>query len=58
MANEKKNINDNKPKFSPYWIYGILIALFLGFQLFNNSGYEEGKSTTRPNFLNIWKMVM
>jgi cell division protease FtsH len=50
MANEKKNINDNKPKFSPYWIYGILIALFLGFQLFNNSGYEEGKSTNPSEF--------
>ena len=50
MANEKKNINDNKPKFSPYWIYGILIALFLGFQLFSNSGYEEGKNTTPSDF--------
>jgi len=27
MAKDKKNIKDKKPKFSPYWIYGILIAL-------------------------------
>ncbi|MCR8666578.1 ATP-dependent zinc metalloprotease FtsH [Aestuariibaculum sp. M13] len=50
MANNKKNTKENKPKFSPYWIYGILIALFLGFQLFGNSGYEEGKKITPSDF--------
>ena len=50
MANEKKNIKDKKPKFSPYWIYGILIALFLVFQLFNNSGYQDGNITTPSDF--------
>ena len=50
MAKDKKNIKDNKPKFSPYWIYGILIALFLGFQLFSNSGYEEGNKITSSDF--------
>ncbi|WP_372755575.1 ATP-dependent zinc metalloprotease FtsH [Mariniflexile sp.] len=50
MAKDKKNINDNKPKFSPYWIYGILIALFLGFQLFSNNSYQDGSSTTPSEF--------
>ncbi|WNH13266.1 ATP-dependent zinc metalloprotease FtsH [Thalassobellus suaedae] len=50
MAKDKKNINDKKPKFSPYWIYGILIALFLGFQLFSNNGYEEGNKITSSDF--------
>ena len=50
MANDKKNINDNKPKFSPYWIYGIMIALFLGFQLFNNSTSQDASATTPSDF--------
>ncbi|MGC1203438.1 MAG: ATP-dependent zinc metalloprotease FtsH [Flavobacteriaceae bacterium] len=50
MANEKKNIKDKKPKFSPYWIYGILIALFLGFQVFNSGGYQDGSLTTPSDF--------
>ncbi len=50
MANEKKKIKDKKPKFSPYWIYGVLIALFLGFQLFSNSGYQDGTMITPSDF--------
>lgn len=50
MANEKKNIKDKKPKFSPYWIYGILIAVFLGFQLFSSGGYQDGNLTTPSDF--------
>ena len=50
MANDKKNINDNKPKFSPYWIYGIMIALFLGFQLFNNGTSQDASATTPSDF--------
>ncbi|MBP0903374.1 ATP-dependent zinc metalloprotease FtsH [Mariniflexile gromovii] len=50
MANDKKNINENKPKFSPYWIYGILIALFLGFQLFSSSTSQDGSATTPSQF--------
>ena len=50
MANEKKNIKDKKPKFSPYWIYGILIALFLGYQLFNGSTYQDTNKTTPSDF--------
>tara|TARA_R110002095_G_scaffold214151_1_gene205781 strand:- start:2474 stop:4438 length:1965 start_codon:yes stop_codon:yes gene_type:complete len=50
MANEKKNIKDKAPKFSPYWIYGILIALFLGYQLFNGGTYQDANKTTPSDF--------
>jgi cell division protease FtsH len=50
MANEKKNIKDKKPKFSPYWVYGILIAVFLGFQLFSSGSYQDGNLTTPSDF--------
>ncbi|WP_299552808.1 ATP-dependent zinc metalloprotease FtsH [Seonamhaeicola sp.] len=50
MANDKKNIKEKKPKFSPYWIYGILIALFLGFQLFGDSSSSGGSKTTTSDF--------
>ena len=50
MANDKKNTKDKKPKFSPYWIYGILIAVFLGFQLFSNGSYTDGNATTPAEF--------
>jgi len=36
MAKENKNQN-KKPKVSPYWIYGIIIAVFLGLQIFGSS---------------------
>ncbi|WP_111309324.1 ATP-dependent zinc metalloprotease FtsH [Confluentibacter sediminis] len=47
MANDKKKIKENKPKFNPYWIYGIALAIFIGFQIFNSNGFEDG-STTNP----------
>ncbi|MDD7886507.1 ATP-dependent zinc metalloprotease FtsH [Flavivirga sp. 57AJ16] len=50
MASNKKNTKDKKPKFSPYWIYGILIAVFLGFQLFSNGSYQDGNMTTPSDF--------
>ncbi|MGB5419218.1 ATP-dependent zinc metalloprotease FtsH [Algibacter sp.] len=50
MANEKKKIKENKPKFSPYWIYGILIALFLGYQLINGGNYQDANKTTPSDF--------
>lgn len=43
MAKDNKNTN-KKPKLSPYWIYGIIIAAFLGIQLFSG-GF--GSSTTK-----------
>ena len=50
MAKENKNIKDKKPKFSPYWVYGILIAVFLGFQLFSSGSYQDGNLTTPSDF--------
>src|SRR5690606_21428744 len=50
MAKEKKNIKENKPKFNPYWIYGIALAIFIGFQIFNSSGYEDGSVTNPTEF--------
>ena len=50
MANDNKNTKDKKPKFSPYWIYGILIAIFLGFQLFSSGSYQDGNKITKSDF--------
>jgi len=52
MANEKNTNNTKKPKFSPYWIYGIIIAIFLGMQLFSGAdGFQSSSSTTPSQFL-------
>ncbi len=50
MANDKKNIKEKKPKFSPYWIYGIVLAIFLGFQLFSSGSYQDGGTITPSEF--------
>ena len=49
MAND--NNKPTKPKFSPYWVYGIILAVFLGIQLFSGGGMETVKSTTPAQFL-------
>ena len=41
MAKDKKNTKDKKPKFSPYWIYGIIIALFLGCLLYTSDAADD-----------------
>lgn len=43
MAKDNKNIN-KKPKFNPYWVYGLVIAAFLGIQ-FLSGGF--GGSTSK-----------
>ncbi|WP_147679143.1 ATP-dependent zinc metalloprotease FtsH [Algibacter pacificus] len=55
MANNKKKTKENKPKFSPYWIYGIIIALFLGFQIFSGANYQDGNITTPSDFFKYLK---
>ncbi len=50
MAKNQKNIKENKPKFNPYWIYGILITLFIGFQLFGSSTMQDEKQITTADF--------
>jgi len=54
MANDNKN-KTSKPKFSPYWIYGIILAVFLGIQLFSGGAMETIKSTTPAQFLQYLK---
>lgn len=51
MTSDKKNIKDKKPKFNPYWIYGIVIAVFLAIQLFSSVGTQEGTTTNPTQFL-------
>ncbi len=53
MANDKKNTKDKKPKFSPYWIYGIVLSLFLVFTLFNNGDIESSNTTNPTQFFNF-----
>jgi cell division protease FtsH len=50
MTNKKK-INPKKPKFSPYWIYGIIIAVFLTMQLFSGSNFQDASPTTPSQFM-------
>ncbi|MBU2930181.1 ATP-dependent zinc metalloprotease FtsH [Winogradskyella psychrotolerans] len=51
MAKDNKNLN-KKPKLNPYWIYGIIIAIFLSFQIFSGGfGDSTGTQTTPAQFL-------
>jgi len=50
MASNNKNTRDKKPKFSPYWIYGIILSLFLVFTLFNNRDFSESNKITLDKF--------
>ncbi|HAI18216.1 MAG TPA: peptidase M41 [Xanthomarina gelatinilytica] len=50
MANNKK-VNPKKPKFSPYWIYGITIVIFLTMQLFSGSSFQDASLTTPSQFM-------
>jgi len=51
MAKDNKNSN-KKPKLSPYWIYGIIIAVFLSIQIFSGGfGGSTGTQTTPAQFL-------
>jgi cell division protease FtsH len=54
MTNNKK-INPKKPKFSPYWIYGIIIVIFLTMQLFSGSSFQETSTTTPSQFMTYLK---
>ncbi|MCX7552014.1 ATP-dependent zinc metalloprotease FtsH [Xanthomarina sp. F2636L] len=53
MANKK--INPKKPKFSPYWIYGIIIVIFLAMQLFSGSSFQDASLTTPSQFMTYLK---
>lgn len=67
MAKEQQNKNlgknkqgkgkpeKNKPKFNYYWIYGILILFFIGFQFFGGSGFSEPAKTNPQEFYTYLK---
>ena len=47
-VNKKTN---KKPKLNPYWIYGIIIAVFLGINVFSGGiGSNVGSTTTQDKF--------
>ncbi len=50
MAKDNKNLN-KKPKISPYWIYGIIIAVFLSIQLFGNGAFQNTKEIKTSEFI-------
>ncbi|WP_299335915.1 ATP-dependent zinc metalloprotease FtsH [uncultured Psychroserpens sp.] len=55
MAKENKNLN-KKPKFSPYWIYGFVIAAFLAIQMFSGGiGGASGKKINPSEFFDYMK---
>ena len=45
MAKEN-NTTPKKPRFSSWWIYGIIAVLLIGFQFFNSSALTSTKKTT------------
>ncbi|MFD1063909.1 ATP-dependent zinc metalloprotease FtsH [Winogradskyella litorisediminis] len=52
MAKENKNnLPNKKPKVSPYWIYGIIIAVFLGLQIFGGSAFENSREIKTSEFI-------
>lgn len=40
------NSNPNKPRFSSWWIYGLIAALLIGFQFFGTGSFNSTKKTT------------
>lgn len=64
MANDTKNKNkenttpkgdsnknkDQKPKFSPLWIYGMIALAFLALNYFSSGGWNEPAKTTPAEF--------
>ena len=47
MANENNPNNaPKKPRFSSWWIYGVIIALIIGFQFFGGSSFSSTEKTT------------
>ena len=52
MSQNKKNTpnkNIKPPKFNFYWVYGIILVLFIGYQFFN-SGSLSSKNLSQNEF--------
>jgi len=52
MSKETKNTPPtNKPKFSNYWIYGLIIVIFIAISMFSGgNGFNEPKETSLYKF--------
>ncbi|WP_243471110.1 ATP-dependent zinc metalloprotease FtsH [Winogradskyella sp. MH6] len=51
MAKDNKNLN-KKPKVNPYWIYGVIIAIFISIQLFSGGfGGSTGLQINPSQFI-------
>ena len=50
MSKENKNLS-KKPKLNPYWIYGIIITIFLGMQIFSGFGSQNPTTITPSKFI-------
>ena len=47
MSNENnQNTTPKKPRFSSWWIYGVIFALVIGFQIFGSSAFTNTEKTT------------
>jgi cell division protease FtsH len=46
MAKDNNTNTPKKPRFSSWWIYGIVLALIIGFQLIGNSAFSSTEKTT------------
>ncbi|MEM6864339.1 MAG: ATP-dependent zinc metalloprotease FtsH [Bacteroidota bacterium] len=46
MAKESNSNTPKKPRFSSWWIYGVVIALIIGFQFFGGSAFSSTEKTT------------
>lgn len=50
-----KKPDNKKPKFNFYWIYGILILFFIGFQFFGGNGFSQPAKTNPAEFKSFLK---
>jgi ATP-dependent metalloprotease FtsH len=52
MAEDNKNKKPEvkKPKFNSYWIYGAIILIFLGIQIFGGNSWTQPAKTTQTDF--------
>lgn len=46
MSKENNQNTPKKPRFSSWWIYGVIIAFILGFQFFSSSTFSSTETTT------------
>ncbi|AXT20660.1 ATP-dependent zinc metalloprotease FtsH [Flavobacteriaceae bacterium AU392] len=54
MSKDKK-VNSKKPKLNPYWIYGIIIAIFLAINLIGGMGSSKGIPSSPSQFIEYLK---